>query len=258
VRCLLCAVAALCVQLSLDAQGKLEASSYQRAVVSEVTVPFIGCRSEGQAKALDAPKGTVTSVPITGEAAQVLAYYRSALDFGVRAPRGWYCLGISGSGGNLLFVSPQPIDTRRIFAPEYRGFEGPAIEVSVRHSDQNGDRFDKAQIIARVFPAYKAYVTRLMEGFDFPASLYPFTPYPLDKLTYRSKEVVEYITPAQTEGLGTHSSLKKNSSPIDGVAILSGTPPDLILLAVRLPQKLARFTPVIVGQVEREASSRAP
>jgi hypothetical protein len=95
-----------------------------------------------------------------------------------------------------------------------------------------------------------------MDGFDIPASEYPFGPYQTDRLTYRSEAVVEYRTPPETEGLGTHSSLKKNGSPIAGAAILSGEPPDLIFLSVRLPEKLARFAPVVVRQVERETNRR--
>jgi hypothetical protein len=241
------------VQLPLHAQGKLEASNHP-AAVSRVNVPFIGCRSEGQTEPLDTPKGTVTPVPVSGRAAQALAYYGSALDLGVLAPRGWHCLGIYGSGGDFLYVSSEPIDTQNAFAPKYRGFDGPVIEISERHSDQNGDLFDKAQIIARVFPAYKALVIEMMEG--YPASEYPFGPYPSDELTYKSDRVVEYRTPALADGLGTHSSLKKNGSPIEGVAILSGEPPDLILLSVRLPRKIAGLTPVIVRQVELEVSRR--
>lgn len=136
----------------------------------------------------------------------------------------------------------------------HRGFEGPAIEISYRDSDQNGDTLEKAQIIARVFPAYRSLVTSMMEGLDIPARSYPFGPYQSDALTYRSKAEVEYRTPARKEGLGTHSSLKQNGSPIEGVAILSGDPPDLILLSVRLPKDLAGIAPAIVQQVERESS----
>ena len=200
--------------------------------------------------------GTMKALLISPEAAQALAYYQCALDVGVLAPRGWHCLGIYGSGGDFLFVSPQAIDTRRVFAPEWRGFVGPAIEISERHRDQFGDRLQVAQIIARVFPAYRARVADLMNGFDIPASEYPFGPYPTDRLTYRSNAVAEYRTPPGREGLGTHSSLKKNGDPIEGVAILNGEPPDLIFLSVRLPQDLAGLAPVIIRQVEREKSRR--
>jgi hypothetical protein len=66
--------------------------------------------------------------------------------------------------------------------------------------------------------------------------------------------VFEYKTPAQTEGLGTHSSLLRSGSPIEGVAILIGETPDLLLLSLRLPTELSGLTPAIVAQVEREAS----
>jgi hypothetical protein len=187
------------------------------------------------------------SLPISPKAAQALAYYGSALSLGVLAPRGWYCLGVYGSGGEFLFVSSQPIDPFQSFAPNFRGFQGSVIEISERHSDQNGDRDVKARIIARAFPAYKALVAELVDGFDIPT---PFGPYPSDKLIYRSREVVEYTTPAQREGLGTQSSLKKNNRPIRGVAILSGKPPDLILLSVRLPQATSGLAAVIIRQVE--------
>lgn len=66
--------------------------------------------------------------------------------------------------------------------------------------------------------------------------------------------MVVYRTPAHADGLGTNLWLKKNGSPIDGVAILTGQTPDLTLLSVRLPPGLSGFTSVIVHQVERDAS----
>lgn len=91
------------------------------------------------------------------------------------------------------------------------------------------------------------------EGLE-PASSFPFGPYPKDKLIYQSKEMVEYQTPANTDGLGTNSRLKKDADPISGVAILMGQTPDLLLLSARLSRNLADLTPVIVQQVERGAA----
>jgi hypothetical protein len=223
---------ALWAQLVLHAQvrGKAASPLPAKGAVPAVDIPFVGCRSDTQIEPLEAPKGTAASVSVSRDAGKLLAYYGSALDLGAIAPKGWHCLAINGSGGDFLFVSSQPIDAPKVFAPEFRGFEGAAIEISNRHSDQNGDRLDKAQIIARVFPPYRRYVKTLLEGFDIPKVSYPFGPYPSDRLTYRSKNVVEYTTPAQTEGLGTHSSLRKNGDAIEGAAILSRTPSDVILL----------------------------
>jgi hypothetical protein len=89
-----------------------------------------------------------------------------------------------------------------------------------------------------------------------PADSFVSGPYPKDRLAYKSKSVVEYTTPAQTDGLGTQSWLRKNGSPINGVAILVGETPDMLLLSVRLPSDLTGLTSAIVGQVERDAAGR--
>lgn len=239
-------ILAVCTQTSLAAQEK--AAGAQRTAVS---VPFVGCKSDGQVGPQGAPSGTRLSVPISPKTSQALAYYKSMGSFGVLAPRGWYCLGIYGSGGDALLVSPQPIDAASIFSTKWDGFAGPAIAVSHRYGDTSG-RFRVAEIIARAFPTYKAFATAVMEEIA-PARSFTFGPYPKDVLNYKSNRLVEYRTPAQTDGLGTHSWLKKNGTPIEGVAMLLGETPDLVLLSVRLPPELSGLTSVIVRQVERDA-----
>jgi hypothetical protein len=202
---------------------------------------------------MEAPEGSRISLPISAKTARKVGYYRSAQGVGVLGPRGWYCFGTYGSGGDALFLSPQPINTGNILSTSQSGFSGPGIQISHRFGDTSG-RFDVAEIIARIFPAYKAFVTAVMGESDQLATLFTFSPYPGDTLTYKSDAVVEYKTTAQTEGLGTHSWLKKNSSPIDGVAILAGPTPDLLLLSLRLPDELTELTSAIVLQVERDAT----
>jgi len=227
------------------AQAGAVAANPNRAAVP---VPFIGCVSYGQTEFLEAPNGTSKSVPISPDDAQKLAYYASADGIGLLAPRGWFCEGVSGSSGPALFVSPKPIKPS---LTGEQGFEGPAIDFYHITSDAIG-RFEIAEIMARVFPAYRAFAMRAWDGID--ASL-PSAPYPKDILTYSRKTVVEYVTPPYTEGLGTHFSwLKQNDSPVTGAAILIGDQPsDQVLLSVRLPRDLARLTPVIVRDVERDA-----
>ena len=179
----------------------------------------------------------------------MLASYRSPEGLSVLAPRGWYCLGLYSGGGDTLYVGPQPIDESMIGRS---GFAGPMIEISHTFGP-NSRRFDVARIIARVFPAYKPSAYKLLEGFDSEMSSLTFGPYPQDALTYKSNRVVEYKTPAQTDGLGTQSSLKKDGSPIAGVAMLVGQTPDLLLLSVRLPSELSGLTSVIIRQLERDA-----
>lgn len=215
-------------------------------------VPFVGCASDGQVGPQESPTSSSMSVPIGLKAARQLAYYSAGQGVGVLAPRGWYCFGTYGSGGDVLFVSPQPLDTANLFSTDRSGFSGPAIEISHSFGDTSG-RSAVAEVIARVFPDYKAFVTGVMEPFDLPGR-FPSGPYPKDILTYKGKTVVEYTTPAQLEGLGTHSWLKKNGSPTSGAAILVGPTPDLLFLSVRLPPDLAELTSSIVRQVESDAA----
>lgn len=246
----------LCARSPVFAQTTGVASNAQEVPVS---VPFVGCASSGQIERLEAPKGTSRLVPISPEAAQALAHYESADGIGLLAPRGWHCEGASGSGGYALFLSPKPI---RHSMSGWAGLEGAAIEVNHMYGGTSG-RYNVAQIIARVFPAYRAFAVRALEMSDLPV---PSHPYPKDTLNYIGKAIVEYKTPAQTDGLGNFDSwLGKNDMPIIGAAILlvdpppkpNGDPPDAVRLSVRVPPDLTRLTPEIVRYVERDTVGAA-
>jgi hypothetical protein len=215
-------------------------------------VPFVGCQSDGQVGAVNAPTGKNKLVPISADSASRLAYYKSEQGFGVFAPRGWSCFGVCGSNGYALYVSRERVTASNVLSSTWAGFTGPAIELAGENGDTSG-RFTVARVIARVFPAHKSFVERVIaEGIE-PASTFPFGPYPEDKLAYRSEQMVEYETPANTEGLGTSSRLKKNAHPVSGAAILIGDSPDLMLLAVRLPPDLTDLASPIIQQLERDA-----
>lgn len=216
------------------------------------SVSFVGCESDGQMGPVDAPTGKSMLVPISADATTRLAYYKSEQGLGVLAPRGWHCFGVYGSDGYALYVSPEPISASSVLSRAWVGLTGPAIELAGESGDTSG-RFSVARVIARVFPDHKSFVEGVIaEGIE-PASSFPFGPYPEDKLTYRNKQTVEYETPANTEGLGTNSRLKKNASPIKGVAILIGDTPDLLLLTSRLPPELSDLAPAIIQHLERDA-----
>ena len=250
-------ILALSVQPPSLAQATDAAANPQR---TDVSVPFVGCASSGQTVTLEAPKGTSESVPISPKDAQALAYYRSADGIGLLAPRGWYCEGSSDSSGFALFLSPKPI---HYSLSGWEGLEGSAIEVNHITSENGSGWYEIAEIVARVFPAYRG-VARSAWGGRIDRS-FPSGPYPKDTLTYKGKTIVEYKTPAQTEGLGNFdSSLKKNDTPIVGAAILIvdppnliGNPPNLVLLSARLPPDLTRLTPVIVRFVEGDSVGAA-
>jgi hypothetical protein len=214
-----------------------------------VHVPFLGCASDGQVGPLAAPKGIEKVVQVDARAAQRLAYYRAEYPPGVLAPQGWYCFGVYGSNGSIVFVSPQPIKTADLFSTTSVGFTGPAIQGSYRNGDTSG-RFEVAQVMARVFPAQKAFVQRVIDEGIEPASDFPFGPFPKDKLILQSDRIVEYQTPPHSEGLGTLSRLRANDLPINGVEILQGDTPNLVSIRVRLPPDMIDLTSPIIHQSE--------
>ena len=70
--------------------------------------------------------------------------------------------------------------------------------------------------------------------------------------------MVEFETPAYTEGFGTQSELRKSGRPIRGVAVLIGGLPDLVKLVVRLPAGQDHLAPAIIHQAEADAADLAP
>jgi hypothetical protein len=218
-------------------------------------IPFVGCASDGQAGPLAAPTGPGKAVLATAAAPRV-AWYKAQYGPGVLAPRGWHCFSTYGSDGANLFVSPDPIDSKTLLSVDWKGFTGPAIEISVSSGGTSG-RFEVAKVIARVFPAYKQFAQNVIaEGVE-PASDFPSGPYATDKVADHGNNVVEFETPANTAGLGTNSRLLPNTSPIYGVEIISGTDTDLIQLAVRTPAEYSDLIPLFVKQVESDTAKAA-
>ncbi len=216
-------------------------------------VPFIGCKSDGQIGPRRAPSGKFKTVAIAPEVARRLAYYKGAYGPGALAPRGWYCFETYGSSGQSLYVSPVPINSN-LFSDSWKGFSGPAIELSEKYGDTSG-RFEVAATVARLFPAHKQFVDKVIaEGIE-PASSFPSGPYPSDKLAYRGSDVAEYLTPAEQDGLGTDSRLLKNGDPIRGVVILVGEEPNVVHLSARLQPAMSDLAPTIIQQVELDAKA---
>lgn len=220
--------------------------------VKPTAVTFVGCNSDGQAGPSEAPKGNSVFVSTSREAAEQLAYYKSAMGLGVLAPRGWHCFCVYGSSGAALYVTAQPIGVGYFFANPRLAITGPVIQLSRTYGDGSGST-TVAEVIARAFPDRRAFVRRVTEMFDMPANSFPAGPYPTDQLTRRSKNVVEYETPAHAEGLGTGPRITKNDNPIQGVAILIGAVPNLLHARIRLPAHSTGLAPAIMSQVEADA-----
>jgi hypothetical protein len=220
-----------------------------------VSVPLIGCANDGQGGPQSPPSAPTKTVQLNPDLAPKLAYYVAASGPGVLAPRGWSCAGVYGSNGASLVVSPQPVSPADLMNNSWGGAAGDAIEVRVASGDTSG-RFEVAQAIMRVFPAHQAFAQSVInEGIE-PASEFPSGPYPGDKLTNRSNEVVEFQTAPNAVGLGTdtnaNSRMKPGSDPVAGVAILTGPTPDLLVLAVRLPGALQSLAPAIVQEIQQD------
>jgi len=215
----------------------------------KVRVPFVGCPAEGQSDPWKAPTGTNKAVEIGAKEAQKLAYYKPWFGSGVHAPRDWHCFATYGSDGVSLFVSPRPIKLHDLFGLGRRGFTGPVVQIDNLDGSTSG-RFEVAQVVARAFPARKAFVTNVIEIFG-GASDYKFGPYPQEKVIVQTDRLVDFRTPPHSEGLGTMSRLKANNDPVDGVAILDGPTLDLLMLRVRLPRELSSLAPAIIHEFER-------
>jgi hypothetical protein len=243
------------IAVVVAAFGSFGAYGQQPKTVAIGHVPFVGCQSDGQAGHLSAPRGESKVVQLSGQATNQLAYYKAAQGIGVLAPRGWYCFATYGSSGAILYVSEQPINTSDLFSSKWPGFSGAVVQLTQEDGDTSG-RFGVAKIVARVFPAYRAFVTKVVGEDIEPAGSLSFEPYPEDKLAYKSKKLVEYETPPQTEGLGTQSRLQPNTRSIRGAAILVGQVPDLLLLAIRLRDSQSSLTAAIVRQCERDSTTK--
>jgi hypothetical protein len=232
--------------------------SFAQKIEPLATVPFVGCPADGQLGPTAAPKGKPKNLPLAAPVAAQIAWYEYRGDggqMGILAPRGWNCLATIGSNGISLYVAPEPLNAGKILDHKnWHGFTGPVIQLSVSEGGTSG-RFEVAKVIARVFPAHRDFVRNVIaEGFE-PASDFPLGPFPTDHLNYKTKELVQFTTPAGHKGLGTMSWLLPSDQPISGMALLStAQDTDLLLLNMRLPSALAALGPIITEQAEREAA----
>jgi len=221
----------------------------------DVKVPFVGCKADGQMGPQEAPKGKPVHVILPPYATNKLAYYQWE-NLGVLAPRNWNCFALYGSNGESLLVSPTPLNSDKLLAGNDNGFSGPAIQISVSLGETSG-RFEVARVIARVFPQRQSFVRALIEAHDglLNDSDVVYGPFETDKLVRSDRNTVEFQTPANTDGLGTMSRLRKSADPISGVVMLTGETPDAIHLSVRLNPDQASLSPYIIQRLEAEIRS---
>ncbi len=228
---------------------------------AQASVPYIGCSGDGQTGPYTAAKGKPKRVNLPPAMADQLAWYEyngEAGQFGTLGPRGWNCFATIGSNGWTLYIAPERLDSAKLLEHKnWKGFTGPAIQLSGSDGGTSG-RFEVAQAVARVFPAHRDYARKIIKEGLGPASDYPFGPFPSDHLTYKSKELVEFTTPARRHGLGTMSWLLPSDQPIIGFALLSIGPnvdTELLQLSFRLPPSLSPLGATLIQQGEADGSN---
>lgn len=228
---------------------------------AQTSVPYVGCPGDGQTGPYAAAKGSPKPVKLPPAIANQLAWYEyngEAGHIGTLGPRGWNCFVIIGSNGETLYIAPEVLDSAKLLEDRnWKGFKGPAIQLSGSDGGTSG-RFEVAEMVARVFPAHRDYVRKVIaEGFS-PASDYPFGPFPADHLSYKGTNLVEFTTPAHQKGLGTMSWLLPSDQPITGFALLTIGPnidTELLHLSFRLPPSLSHLAGTLVQQAEANASN---
>ena len=245
------AISLLC--LMTCCYGQIAHAASSRA---EVRVPAVGCAADGQMGYIKARKlGKSIAVQIDAKTAQELAYYQAENAPGVLAPRGWHCFGAYGSGRATLFVLPQPIKKTERLTTNWAAMNGYAVVVHYASGETSG-RFNVARFIARAFPQEKAYVEKVMaEGLE-PTNTFPFGAFVSDKIIFQDNERVEYLTPGNSEGLGTLGWLKPNANPIYGIARLYKPSYDMLDVDMRLPVDLIHLVPAIKNYARQWNLSR--
>lgn len=244
-------ITAVVAIVAMGSAAAVQGAAQAKPAGTSAAVPFVGCASDGQMGPAAGPATMPKGVTVKGGVAAGLAYYATDQGMGVLAPQGWHCFGTYGSSGTAIYVTPGPLDSATVFALDWKGVTGPGVVMIDSLGDTSG-RFEVAKVIARVFPAKKAFAEGVIQEGLEPASDFPFGPYPGDKLTYKSGTLVEYVTAGGQDGLGTAPRVVKDADAIAGMAMLAGEAPDLILLAVR--GATAAQASAIVAQAEADGA----
>lgn len=208
-------------------------------------LPFVGCPSDGQMGPLEAPRRAARPAPPTGAGTAGLTHYASN-DLAVLAPPGWHCVGLYGSNGSVLVVTPVRHAPDVLLQPGTT-LTGPAIVLVLRHGGTSG-RFAVASAIARLFPEHRAFAEAVAAedpGFSLPTAAYP-----ADRLSRPAPGEVAFETPPGAVGLGTDGWMAPGPEPVSGLFMLRPEREyELVTLRMRLPAAQASLAPAIVSFV---------
>lgn len=222
------------------------------APVSSATVPRLVCPINGPAGPLRERIPPVQIKGLSKTVAKQLTYYASD-DLGVLAPSGWHCAEISHGNGSLLLVTPAPRTADDLVRRGDKA-HGPAVEVVLRLGDTSGEVY-VAGMAARLFPSAAGFVDKVMKQKVMPARFFQPKPYPKDRLVRHGKDVVEYVTPSEATGLGTHDRLARGVAPIRGAVVLLPHLMNIVKVDVRLPLNLSGAAASIIRALVADATN---
>ena len=217
-----------------------------QAIVQKVD--FVGCPADGQVGYQAPPTGEPMVVNVAGVASSEIAYYKGVSAPGAFGPRGWHCRVWYGSGGGVLLVTPEKLDSAPGFAWPAKT-TGQAVEVSFDSGETSG-RFAVAKYAMLFFPGTAATFIQSVNALtDAPISPKDLNPFASDSVRVVSPILGEFVTPANAEGLGTERYLRPAADPISGIAFLdqsSGSEPSFVTLRVRLNPAASNMKTVLL------------
>ncbi len=210
---------------------------------ADVTVPFVGCVSQGEIL-MPAPNGSPVAVDLPADVASKLAVYGGS-DLVILAPRGWSCGGSNGSDIMSLRVSPMEGNPRKAPMVEESLFVGNALERRLLLS-YGGRYFPKAFSQKDIDDGIATFGQPGETRSQFLAPNFPN-----DTISYVTKSMLEFTTPAGKRGLGTDFGLTKMFQN-HGLFMISINPPAgddeaVAFFGLELPPALDFLQPYIMA-----------
>lgn len=210
---------------------------------------FVGCPSDGMSGPARAPRRAPNLPP----APKGASLYASDGLLTI-APTGWHCAGLYGSNGSLLIVTPGPISPKT-FMESDATVSGPVVMIRWINGDTSG-RFEAADVAARVFPSEAAFIDRVRQEARELDETIASGPTATDEIVRRSPTVVEYVTPAATDGIGIVHPVVAAAAPIRGAIVLqSKSEMNIVQLVMRLDPPSEGLAKDIVAAFERDHGS---
>jgi hypothetical protein len=205
---------------------------------------------QGEEAAGSVSSGTVESLD---PASVIDLWIYSGWGSRVLGPMNWQCWGVGGSGGEGLAIAPamgdlQPVKNR------HGGITGQAVAKYDFYGGASG-RVDVARFAGRYFPqAMPKNVERVIAEGIMSREEILGPSFPHDQVTYKNAHVLEFVTPAHEDGLGTMGFLAKSDLPIYGMLAVGGEADGdwwATLITVRLPPEMGHLRQSIIAFAER-------